>query len=143
PLVFSYTRFSSKEQAKGDSERRQTEAIQAAERFAAEKGLTLDNRLRLIDRGRSGFHGAHREKGNLGRFLKVVEAGEVPRGSILLIENLDRLSREPVLTAMETVISLLKRGITIQTLNPPDLFNTDSVNAGAHWRLIAHIERAH
>src|SRR5437016_3293349 len=143
PRVYSYTRFSSKEQAKGDSQRRQTEAIQAAERFAAEKGLKLDDKLRMIDKGFSGFHGEHRSKGAFGEFLKKVESGEVPQGSILLVENMDRLSREPMLTAMETVISLLKRGITIQTLNPPDSYTTASVNNNGFWRLVAHIDRAH
>src|SRR5947207_14366672 len=36
--------------------------IEAALRFAKAKGLMLDDKLRMIDRGLSGFHGTHREK---------------------------------------------------------------------------------
>jgi DNA invertase Pin-like site-specific DNA recombinase len=140
PRVYSYTRFSSPEQAKGDSERRQ---IEAAQKFAKSKEFVLDESLRMTDRGLSGFHGRHRAKGAFGEFLKRVEAGDVPRGSILLVENIDRLSREPFATAMETVFALLKHGITIATLSPADEFTTESVNGGGHWRLSAHIERAH
>src|SRR3954468_1679865 len=62
PLLISYTRFSSPEQALGDSERRQ---IEAAKRYANEHQLKLDDKLTLIDRGLSGYKGAHR-KGAFG-----------------------------------------------------------------------------
>jgi hypothetical protein len=137
--VYSYTRFSSDAQAEGDSERRQVEAARA---YAQANGLVLDETLRMIDKGLSGYHGAHRKKGALGAFLEQVKGGHVPPGSILLVENLDRLSREPVLTAMQTVIDLLKHNITIQTLNPPDSYTTASVNNNGFWRLVAHIDRA-
>jgi DNA invertase Pin-like site-specific DNA recombinase len=151
PRVYSYTRFSSLPQTDGDSQRRQDEAIDNAigkaladaKRFADAKGLLLDETLRMVDKGTSGFHGVNRTKGALGIFLKRVEAGEVAAGSILLVENLDRLSREPVMTAQETIFALLKRGITIETLSPPDTFTVESYNNGGHWRLGAHIDRAH
>lgn len=40
--AYSYVRFSSPEQAKGDSVRRQ---VEAAERYAQSHGLRLDDRL--------------------------------------------------------------------------------------------------
>src|SRR5262245_19340268 len=89
--AYSYIRFSRPEQSLGDSERRQVDAARA---YAARKGLDFDETLQLVDRGRSGYKGDHRTKGVLGKFLKAVEAGDVPAGSILIVENLDRLSRE-------------------------------------------------
>ncbi|MEI9866668.1 MAG: recombinase family protein [Limisphaerales bacterium] len=138
--MYSYTRFSSPEQANGDSLRRQ---IEAADKFATDNKMVLDNSLKMIDRGLSGFHGTNRTEGALGAFLKNVEDGLVASGSILLVENIDRLGREPVLTAMETVNRLLKNGITIQTLSPRDTYTMQSVNDGGIWHLIVHIERAH
>src|SRR5688572_21023023 len=94
--VFSYLRFSSPEQARGDSFRRQTEE---PERWCRERGLELDDTLTLHDLGRSAFRGSHAEFGALRVFLDLVESGRVERGSILLVESLDRLSREAVLDA--------------------------------------------
>src|ERR1700758_3473375 len=50
--AYSYIRFSSPEQAKGDSLRRQTEA---AEAYAKERGLSLDSSLTFRDLGISAF----------------------------------------------------------------------------------------
>src|SRR5438874_134307 len=93
-LAFSYLRFSSPEQAKGDSVRRQ-DALRDA--WLAKSGAVLDTSLTLHDKGVSAFTGKHRQNPDrhaLAAFLKLIEAGKVPHGSYLLIENLDRLSRE-------------------------------------------------
>lgn len=121
--VYSYLRFSTPEQQKGDSERRQTEpAVQWINRPDNQaKGYYLETQL--ADRGLSGYHGHHRTKGALGRFLKAVEDNKVPRGSILLVENIDRLSREgAVNTLREVIFKLWDHGITLQTLGPEETF---------------------
>src|ERR1041385_5155470 len=98
PVAFSYVRFSTPEQLKGDSLRRQTEA--AAE-WCKRSGATLDTSTTYRDLGASAFKGAHRsDKAALGAFLKLAEAGRIPKGSFLIIENLDRLSREEERTAL-------------------------------------------
>lgn len=136
PLVISYTRFSSSEQALGDSERRQ---VEAAQRWAKERGYTLTDKFQFIDRGRSGFKGHHRS-GDFGKFLSIVEAGEVPPGSILLVENIDRLSRERLGKQLRTIIcDILEKGIKIVTLSPQDEFTMESVEDGGIYRLIAYM----
>lgn len=141
PKVFSYIRFSTPEQAMGDSERRQ---LAEAEDFARRKGLKLDDSLRMTDRGLSGFRGEHRKRGALRAFLENVESGQVPAGSILLVENLDRLGREGVVEALsEVILAIIKKDVSIQTVNPSDTYSRESINSGGIWRLIAHIERAH
>src|SRR5215467_1963131 len=90
--AYSYIRFSTPEQAKGDSLRRQTEL---SERYAREHGLTLDDKLTFRDLGKSAFRGKNAQEGELGDFIKAVEDGRIKRGSYLLVENLDRLSRQP------------------------------------------------
>src|SRR5262245_15692237 len=91
PRVYSYARFSTPEQKVGYSKQRQ---IEAAEAWAKRNGYHLDGSLRMTDEGLSGFHGLHRTKGALGKFLGAVENGRVPPDSILLVENMDRLGRE-------------------------------------------------
>src|SRR5262249_10660429 len=117
--VFSYCRFSTPEQSMGDSERRQMEA---AREWAKRKGLTLDESIKP-DRGRSGRHGHHRTRGHFGEFLKTVEAGNVPRGSVLLVENIDRLGREAPADALQKIIfKLWDHGVTIQTISPEESY---------------------
>src|SRR5262245_11384720 len=113
PLAYSYVRFSSPEQAKGDSLRRQTEA--AAE-WCKRSKVRLDTTTTFRDLGKSAFLGDHRtnpDRHALARFLKMVEDGKVPRGSYLLIENLDRLSREHVLPALSLLLNLIQDGIRV------------------------------
>ena len=113
PRCYSYIRFSTPEQLKGDSLARQ---LRMAEEYAKEKGLILDDALKLIDLGKSAYSGEHRKHGALGVFLKAVEEGRVPKGSVLLVESLDRLSRETVMAALTQFLSIIKSGIKIVTL---------------------------
>lgn len=110
--AYSYIRFSTPEQALGDSLRRQ---LQAAHQWCSERGLELDDSLR--DLGRSAYRGAHAEFGALGSFLELVKSGQVPRGSYLLVESLDRLSRETVIDAAMRLLDLIRSGITVVTLS--------------------------
>jgi DNA invertase Pin-like site-specific DNA recombinase len=112
PLAFSYVRFSTPKQADGDSLRRQTEIAQA---YAAAHGLMLDGRS-FQDLGVSAFSGKNRTEGALGAFLSAVESGRVPRGSVLLVESLDRLSREEVEEALTLFLTIIRAGIKIITL---------------------------
>ncbi len=111
-LAFSYLRFSTPEQALGDSERRQ---IEAAEKWAKQKKLKLDKSY--ADRGRSGFKGINRKKGKLGEFLRRIQSGNIPRGSYLIVEDLDRLSREHPLDSLFLVRQIISSGVTIVVLN--------------------------
>ena len=80
--AFSYIRFSTAEQAKGDSFRRQTEL---AERYAATHNLQLDRELTFRDLGISAFTGENAATGALAAFLEAVHKGIVPKGSVLLV----------------------------------------------------------
>lgn len=112
--VYSYLRFSTPEQAKGDSLRRQTEL---AEKWAAENGMVLDTELTMRDLGVSAFRGDNAKRGALGLFRRAVEDGLVPPGSVLLVENLDRLSRQTAWDAMLIFQSIINEGVDIVTLS--------------------------
>jgi DNA invertase Pin-like site-specific DNA recombinase len=117
PTAYSYLRFSSPEQAKGDSITRQTEARDAW--LAEHPDVTLDTALVMTDAGRSGYD---RKDGfdtyALGAFVDLVKRGRVPGGSYLLVENLDRLSREDAGTATELLLSIVNRGVAVVQLKP-------------------------
>src|SRR6516164_8579510 len=121
-VAYSYVRFSHPDQAKGDSVRRHTEA--AAE-WCLRNGLRLDESTTLRDLGKSAFSGEHRKNPDrhaLAAFLKLVEAGKVPRGSYLIIENLDRLTREDERSAPRLWMDILDQGVNIVQLHPETVF---------------------
>ena len=128
--VYSYIRFSSKRQEQGDSVRRQMKM--GEEWLARNPQHTLDTSLRLHDLGVSAFRGANldAEKGALGHFIQLVKqpSSPVPRGSILLIERLDRFSRSQTSEAYFAFADLVKAGITVQTLDPVQEINDSNIN---------------
>ena len=69
----SYLRYSTPEQAFGDSERRQ---VEKAREWAAANGYDYDG---YRDLGISGFHGKNRAVGALKQFLDDVRSGQIPK----------------------------------------------------------------
>jgi DNA invertase Pin-like site-specific DNA recombinase len=126
PIAYSYVRFSSAEQKKGDSLRRQMEL---SEKFAKENGLTLDSSLHLHDLGVSAYDRSNIERGALGGFLTAIQQGKIEAGSYLLVESLDRLSRDTVLSALEIFISILKNDIIIVTLTDNKIYSQEAVGS--------------
>src|SRR5215472_16992939 len=93
-VAYSYIRFSHPDQANGDSLRRQTEA---ALEWCKRNKAHLDTSITLHDRGKSAYTGQHRKNPDrhaLAAFLRLVEQGKIPRGAYLIVESLDRLTRE-------------------------------------------------
>ncbi|MEH0292524.1 recombinase family protein [Agrobacterium sp. CCNWLW71] len=122
--AYSYIRFSSPEQAQGDSLRRQTAK---AEAWAQQRGLVLDDSLR--DLGVSAYHGANRTTGALKSFLGMVEDGRIPRGSYLIVESLDRISREAVMDAATRLFALIQAGIIVVTLSDGQEYSEERLRA--------------
>lgn len=123
--VFSYIRFSSSKQSAGDSYARQ---VKAAKAFCDEHGLEMaDPRDYLFfDAGRSAYKGKHLDDtGELARFLTYVEDGTIPAGSYLVVESLDRLSRERVRDALPRFLDLLAKGINVYTSTDKRLYTRD------------------
>lgn len=87
-----------------------------AQAYAAQHGLELDTSLSFQDLGVSAYRGANAEAGQLGAFLEAVRAGLVPRGSYLLVEALDRLSRLTPRKALRVLESVVEEDITVVTL---------------------------
>jgi DNA invertase Pin-like site-specific DNA recombinase len=141
--AYSYIRFSTPQQALGDSLRRQTEK---AAKYAAGHGLTLDTELNLSDLGVSAYRQSNSKKGALRVFLDEVEAGHIAVGSYPLIENMDRLSRDEIYEAMGPFLTLITSGITVVTLTDERRYSRETLShegASAMHYIVAEMTRAH
>lgn len=126
--AYSYIRMSTSKQLRGDSLRRQ---LEASKEYAVLNNLHLMEELdgrALSDIGISAYQSANAEKGVLGAFLTALDAGKIEIGSVLLIESLDRLSRDKVLVALNQFISILAKGIEIVTLMDKQIYTYDGVS---------------
>lgn len=124
-MFISYERFSFGTQKAGHSLERQQDAIRQA---AKEEGLPIDETLCLRDEGLSAFRGKHWRKGKLGAFLDLVQAGLIPEGSVLCIERVSRLSREPWTDQVRLWQSILEKGIVIRTCVPPTRYTKENMS---------------
>jgi DNA invertase Pin-like site-specific DNA recombinase len=126
PRAYSYLRFSTPEQMQGDSFRRQT---QLAQQYAQRHDLKLDTQLTLSDLGVSAFRGKNARTGALGAFLKAVDEGIVPDGSLLLVESLDRVTRQDPWDALPLFQQIINAGITIVTLQDAKTYSKAEMRA--------------
>lgn len=137
--AYSYTRMSTAEQLKGDSLRRQ---VDKAAQYAASKGWTLVDRY--DDLGVSAYRGKNAEFGELQAFIAAVDSGIVEPGSALLVESIDRLSRQKVNKALSLLLDLISKGIIVVTLSPEQVYSEET--AGDNMQLIGALfimARAH
>lgn len=112
---------------------------------ARERGIKIDGILRITDRGVSAFRGKNRTHGALGGFLKSLEAGTIPPGSELWVENLDRLSRDYLTEALTLFLQIVRKGLTIVTLDDKNEYNERTLNQSmGHWmQSLVHMSTAH
>jgi DNA invertase Pin-like site-specific DNA recombinase/uncharacterized protein YbjQ (UPF0145 family) len=125
PLCISYIRFSSERQSQGSSLERQ---LKLSHDYAAKHGYVIDDNHSYRDLGVSAYTGKNAKFGDLFRFLTAIKCGEIPRGSILLVESLDRLSRESVLEAFAQFQDILKEDIKVVTLTDGKEYTKEGLN---------------
>lgn len=122
--AISYIRFSTPEQEKGASLRRQEEKTRD---WCEKSGYILDTSMRLYDKGVSGFRGKNSKTGKLKAFLDLLEAGKI-KADALVVESLDRLTRDEVGEALRLFLNILDHKIKIVTLTPESVFDKKSIN---------------
>jgi len=119
PKAYSYVRMSTDKQLHGDSLRRQTEASRL---YAEKHGLELVTDFDLHDIGVSAYSGANLHGGKFGRFMEAVKAGKIDKGSYLLIDAFDRMSRQDPMDALEPLKEILKAGLVLVTMDDEQVY---------------------
>ncbi|MET4209071.1 recombinase family protein [Bradyrhizobium sp. LA2.1] len=118
PKAYSYVRMSTEVQLKGDSLRRQREA---SRKYAELHSLELVN-FNLTDVNKSGYRGENVASGAFGKFLDDVRQGKIERGSYLLVESFDRMSRQEPIVALKPFIEIVEAGLVLVTLDDERVF---------------------
>lgn len=123
PKAYSYVRMSTDAQMFGDSLRRQLEKSKA---FALAQGWDFDDEFELEDMGVSAFRGANLTGGSLGKFLEAVRAEKIKKGSFLLVESLDRLTRQKLYESMSLLVEILGAGINVVSVSDGQIYSRDA-----------------
>ena len=129
--AYSYVRFSTADQIKGDSLRRQTEATA---KWCKQHDVELVESYH--DLGVSAFRGKNAEIGALRKFLDLAKAGRIEKDSYLVVESLDRLSRSAILDAFELFLGIIKTGVIVVTLSDQHIYDKAKINDGNFTDLI-------
>jgi DNA invertase Pin-like site-specific DNA recombinase len=137
--AYSYIRFSSKKQSEGTSLQRQMSSIDRWLEQNPEYTLSESN---YQDLGVSGYTGAHKETGAFGAFLQACENGSIKKGSVLLVESIDRLGRLST-PKMLTIFLDLFSYISIVTLIDSTTYKEESLENHQVHLLLAKIQCAH
>jgi DNA invertase Pin-like site-specific DNA recombinase len=136
--AYSYQRFSSIKQKGGDSTRRQSGA---AEIFCKQHDLTLVDTF--TDEGVSGFKGKNfSNESALSQFLKLLENGKVEQGSVLIVENMDRLSRQSILPCLSKFIEIINKRVSIGVISQNKILDTKSITENPMELMLVLVEFA-
>lgn len=137
--VFCYVRFSSKKQEHGDSIERQQRLIND---YLEKNNAEVVEQFN--DLGVSAFRGKNVKAGQLSRFLDRVKKGEIGTGDTLIVESLDRISRQKELDTISILASILNAGVVIFTLADQRVYNAqDEDHANLIFQINFIISRAH
>jgi DNA invertase Pin-like site-specific DNA recombinase len=145
PIGYSYVRFSSKgRQAKGSSVQRQTQDTAAGigpETWCSHNGVTLSN-VTYRDLGLTGWDPKKNNAthGELRMFLEACESGDVRPGSYLIVEKIDRISRQGVEEGMVLIRQIFKHCVSIVSLMSGRVYRPDCLKTLMGGRLEIEIE---
>ena len=121
--AISYIRFSTPEQSQGDSLRRQ---------IARTKELCLKHNWTLIDDmrdiGISAYKGLNATEGAFAGFLQAIKDEKVKTNSVLIVECIDRISRQAPLKSVGLITDILNVGVDIATCSPERIYTKENAN---------------
>lgn len=132
-----YHRYSSKRQDRGSSIARQEERTAD---LCTRKGWQIVETIE--DRGQSAWKGDHLSVGNLGKLRARIDAGLVEPGTILVVENIDRLSRQDYRTARRWIEDVTDANITVAVHSPELILDRDAMSGANIGAMLQHLLEA-
>ncbi|MBB5715867.1 recombinase family protein [Sphingomonas aerophila] len=131
-----YIRFSTRVQERGDSRRRQ---LEDCEDYCRKRNLEVEEVIE--DLGRSAYKGEHLSMGNLGKLTQRIVRGEIEPGTTLVVEKLDRLSRQKPRIIRRWIEDACDRGLRIARVTGGPVIDATYLDDGAN--MAAMIEMAY
>lgn len=134
-----YARFSTAEQSKGFSlERQRSRGIE----FAAQREWQIEKTI--TDEGRSAFHGTNRLEGSALHQFELEARNGLHRGKVLVVENIDRLSRQGAKAAAQLIWGLNENGVDVATYHDGAIYRgEDAGDLLDVFKLILYGQQAH
>ncbi|WP_282876825.1 recombinase family protein [Pseudomonas peli] len=120
PVGYAYIRYSTMAQAVGDSVDRQTNPLKA---FTKATGVEVKEII--IDEGVSSYRGNNVNKGKFKEILDRIDKKIIRSGDYIVVESIDRITRQRVLDGVELLQSILKKGIKIYTTSDSRCYSYD------------------
>lgn len=115
-VAIGYMRYSSKLQGAGSTIHRQKSLINKwVEDQKTHHGKVYEVKL-YTDKGLSGWTGENLLAGALGRLIEEVEAGGYPEGTPIILESIDRLSRQGHEEATAILRRLTSTGCVVHSI---------------------------
>jgi DNA invertase Pin-like site-specific DNA recombinase len=132
--AYIYARFSTLEQAKGSSLERQLDVCRAlCDRHQWQRSSDRE----LKDEGRSAYDGTNRADGSaLALFELDARQGALPDDTVLVVERLDRLSRQSAQIVFQLVSSLTENGVVVATVDGDRIYRRGSFDFASLIELI-------
>lgn len=136
PDAIIYIRFSTGPQERGDSRRRQEDDCKA---YCKTHNLNV---VEIVeDLGRSAYKGDHLSVGNLGKLTARIARGEIPPGTTLVVEKMDRLSREKPRIIRRWIEDVTDKGLKIARASGGAVLDAEYLDDGSN--LAAVIDMAY
>lgn len=139
PTAHSYLRYSSSQQAGGDSVERQEELIA---KWLKDHPEYVLGGLRFKDLGKSGYTGKHLDNG-FGKLRAAVETGAIKSGDFILVEAIDRTGRLNPSDMLNILTSITSAGVNIITLDDGIQYSRDPNAANNLFLLVAKVQQAY
>lgn len=124
--LYLYARVSTEKQSKdgrtGLDRQKEAEAVKRT----IEKFKDMPRKY-MEDTGKSAYHGKNISEGELGVFLDLCKMRQVAKGSIIAIENIDRLTRLGLTDAQQLVIEIMQAGVDIYIWTKDKIYTRNNV----------------
>lgn len=128
--AYSYARVSSGRQVAsgyGMARQQSADTLTKVREWCAEHGYTLAEEHVMRDAGLSAIKGENlAAAAALGKFLTAIKASRVPRGSLLVVEHLNRLTRQDLRKALRLFLTILDAGVDILTWFDKKIYRENS-----------------
>lgn len=137
--AYGYARFSDDSQQHGTSESRQRTQF---DEVCKAKGWNL-KKVYFDGKAISAFKSKNIEDGVLGDLINDVETGKIKKGEVIILENLDRFSRDKVHKSHVNLVNLLRHDVRLYDIHNDCFYGGEDNYFFDNMMTMARLQQAH